>query len=76
MSTREAIESTLALYTWDGSRWLREQASSVDPSRHTVSATPNRLGLWAVLGETHRVILPVVWSPVAGARSRGDAEEG
>ena len=55
-----AIESRLALYAWDGSQWVREPSSLLDASANTVWATPSHLGLFAVLGETHSVFLPVV----------------
>jgi hypothetical protein len=55
-----ASESTLALYAWDGSQWVQEPSSVLDTSANTVSATPNHLGMFAVLGETHRLFLPVV----------------
>jgi hypothetical protein len=54
-----AIADTLALYSWDGNRWVQEPSSRVDPSTHTITATPHQIGLWAVLGETHRWFLPI-----------------
>lgn len=53
-----AKENTLALYRWDGSRWVKEPTSTVNTSANTVTASPNRFGLWAVLGQTHRTYLP------------------
>ncbi len=55
-----AIESTLALYSWDGSQWVRESSSTVDTDANTITAQPNHFSLWAVLGETRRVYLPLV----------------
>jgi hypothetical protein len=55
-----AIESTLALYYWNGSQWVQEASSVVDIANNTVIAAPNHLSLWAVLGETRRVYLPLV----------------
>jgi len=55
-----AIEHTLALYNWDGARWVREPTSVVNLEANTVTAMPNHFGLWAVLGETRRMFLPVV----------------
>ena len=55
-----AIEDTLALYAWDGSQWTRESTSTVDTEANTVTAAPDHFGLWAVLGETWRMYLPVV----------------
>ncbi|MGB9872429.1 MAG: peptide ABC transporter substrate-binding protein [Anaerolineae bacterium] len=55
-----AIENTLALYYWDGSTWVKEPSSVVDTVNNTVMATPNHFSLWAVLGETKRIYLPLV----------------
>ncbi|OQA91271.1 MAG: LVIVD repeat protein [Chloroflexi bacterium ADurb.Bin222] len=55
-----AIESTLALYGWDGSAWVREPSSVLDAGTNTITAAPNHLGLFAVLGNTLRLTLPVV----------------
>jgi hypothetical protein len=55
-----AIEDTLALYAWDGSQWVKEPGSVVDPVAKTVTASPDHLSLWAVLGETRWVFLPLV----------------
>jgi len=55
-----AIESTLALYSWDGSAWVREPTSVLDAGTNTITAAPNHLGLFAVLGNTLRLTLPVV----------------
>jgi hypothetical protein len=55
-----AIESTLALYYWDGNQWVQEPSSVLDTAANTVTAYPNHFSLWAVLGETKRVYLPLV----------------
>jgi hypothetical protein len=55
-----AIENTLALYAWDGSRWVQEPTSVVDASNNTLIAMPSHLGLWAILGETWQQGLPLV----------------
>ena len=55
-----AIEDTLALYYWDGGQWVKEPSSQVDTVHNTVTATPNHMSLWAVLGESKRVFLPLV----------------
>ncbi|NJN94458.1 MAG: hypothetical protein HC875_10380 [Anaerolineales bacterium] len=56
-----AIEDTLALYYWNGSQWLKEASSAVDPAGNTVTAQPNHWAtLWAVLGETRRTFLPII----------------
>ena len=54
-------ENTLALYSWDGSHWIKEPSSVVDGAANTVSAMPTHFSLWAVLGETDRVYLPVMF---------------
>jgi hypothetical protein len=53
-------ESTLALYYWDGSAWVKEPSSVVDLGGNTVTATPGHFSVWAVLGEVRRVYLPLV----------------
>lgn len=53
------VESTLALYTWDGSQWLREPTSVVDPLANTITATPDHFSAWMILGETHRMHFPL-----------------
>jgi hypothetical protein len=53
------IENTLALYNWDGISWVKEATSTLDPVNNLITATPNHLSLWAVLGETNRVFLPL-----------------
>ena len=54
------IENTLAFYYWNGSSWVKEPSSVVDTVGNTVRATPNHFSLWAVLGETRRIYLPLV----------------
>jgi hypothetical protein len=55
-----AIESTLTLYSWNGSQWAEETTSVVDMVNNAVTATPNHFSTWAVLGETNRSYLPLV----------------
>ena len=55
-----AIEDRLALYSWDGLQWIKEPSSVVDTANNFVTATLDHFGLWAVLGETNRVFLPLV----------------
>jgi hypothetical protein len=55
-----AIENTLALYAWDGRLWMKEPSSKVNPMTNTITAMPDHLSLWTVLGETRRVSLPLV----------------
>jgi hypothetical protein len=61
-----AIESTLALYYWDETQWVREPTSTVDTVNHTVAATPDHFSLWAVLGDTRRIFLPTILRRGAG----------
>ncbi len=56
------IESGLALYAWhpDVCSWV-EQASSLDSGSQTVTATGvQRLGLFALRGETNTIFLPLM----------------
>jgi hypothetical protein len=57
-----ADENTLAFYYWDGnsSQWVQE-STSLDMVARTVTATPDHLSIWAVLGEAHRVFLPILF---------------
>lgn len=55
-----AIESTLALYWWDGSQWVREPSSVVDTVNNILTATPNHFSLWSVLGSTLRSYIPFI----------------
>jgi peptide/nickel transport system substrate-binding protein len=55
-----ASEETLAFYHWNAGRWELEPSSQVDTVADTVTATPDHLSLWAVLGETHRLFLPAI----------------
>jgi Tol biopolymer transport system component len=55
-----AIESSLRLYWQDGDQWLPEPTSHVSSAENRLTATPSHMTLFAVLGETDRVYLPVV----------------
>ena len=55
-----AIEPTLGVYAWDSNQWLRESSSALDVCANTITTTLSHLGLFAVVGETHRVFLPVL----------------
>jgi hypothetical protein len=55
-----AIESTLALYVWDGAQWAKAPGSVVNTSADTITATTTHVGLFSVLGETRRIYAPVV----------------
>jgi len=53
-------ESTLALYWWDGDSWSQQGiVSSVDTAANRVTAQVDHFSLFTVLGETHRVFLPL-----------------
>jgi hypothetical protein len=54
------VESTLAFYYWSGSQWVRDPSSSLDMDHHVITTHTARITLWAVLGETRRVFLPVI----------------
>jgi hypothetical protein len=68
-----AIEDSLALYSRDGDRWVKDPYSTVTTGTIVLSGTnvvfsdlnivvanPDHFSLWAVLGETRRVFLPSV----------------
>jgi hypothetical protein len=57
---RGVSEPTLALYWWNGNRWVRESSSLVNTTTHRLAATPDHMTLFALLGETKRVYLPVI----------------
>lgn len=52
-------EAHLALYSWDGGQWVKEETSVVDTEANTVAATPGHFSLWVVLSEWY-VYLPMV----------------
>jgi Leucine-rich repeat (LRR) protein len=63
LAYNRAIESTLALYLWDGTAWVQEPTSQLDAAADTVTATPNRFCTWAVLGEAmpgRKLYLPLL----------------
>jgi hypothetical protein len=55
-----AIEGTLALYEWNGTAWVKEPSSAVNPTTNTLTAQPTHFSLWAALAETQRTYLPIV----------------
>lgn len=57
------LEQTLALYFWDGRKWQSEPSSLVNPETNVLTASPDRLGTWAIFGETRRTFLPGVVRP-------------
>jgi len=55
------FEDSLALYWWNGSEWVAEPTSVLDEENNTVTATPEHLGNFAVLGiPKTTVYLPLV----------------
>lgn len=57
-----AIEASLGIYWWDeaSSEWTQHGiTSTVDPAADLVFATVNHLSTFSVLGETHRVFIPL-----------------
>jgi len=55
-----AIDATLALYRWTGTAWTSAVGSQVNIAAGTVTASPDEVGTFAVMGETRRVSLPLV----------------
>ena len=55
-----AMEATLGVYWWDGGRWILEPSSSVNSAANQVTAMPDHMPPFAVLGETSRVYLPLI----------------
>lgn len=59
--TGPAIEDTLGLYWWHASAWSQQGiTSSVNITDNLVTAQADHLSLFAVLGETQRLFLPLV----------------
>jgi hypothetical protein len=55
------IEGTLGLYWWTGSAWSQQGISStVNITNNVVTAQVDHFSLFGILGETHRVYLPLV----------------
>jgi hypothetical protein len=55
-----AVADTPALYYWDGSAWVKEPSSALDQQARTVTATSKRLGLWALMGDARRAMVPIL----------------
>ena len=47
---------SMALYYWEDNGCVREPTSAADAAANTITATPDRLGLWAALTEARRMI--------------------
>jgi hypothetical protein len=54
-----AIEESLQLTFREDTGWLPEPTSQVHVQANAVTALPQRLGWWSVLGETRRACLPL-----------------
>ncbi len=54
------IESSLALYWWDGAQWARDLSGSLEIDLNRLTAHPSRVGLFALLSETMRVFAPLL----------------
>ena len=55
-----AVADTPALYYWDGSAWVKEPSSVLDQTARTVTATSKRFGIWALMGDPRRALLPIL----------------
>jgi hypothetical protein len=55
-----AVADTPALYYWDGSAWVKEHSSVLDQTARTVTAASKRLGVWALMGDPRRALLPIL----------------
>jgi hypothetical protein len=55
-----AVVNTPVLYYWNGSAWVKEPSSVLDQTARTVTATSKRLGIWAVMGDARRTLLPIL----------------
>jgi hypothetical protein len=54
-------ENTIALYYWDGIEWVKEPTSTLDTANNLVSATPNVLGQWTIMGtNSWQIYLPTI----------------
>jgi hypothetical protein len=53
-------EERLALYAWDGSRWLREPAGQIDRDANMLTVTLSHTSRFAVFGTSLDQFLPVV----------------
>ncbi len=51
-----AMEKSLGLYYWNGDNWVNEPSAVVDPVQNKITATPDHLAYWAVLGEPYKFI--------------------
>lgn len=56
------MENTLALYYWDGSKWVLDGNSRLDPAANTITTHSRHLGEWLVMGTEWKakVFIPFV----------------
>ena len=54
-----AKEESLSLYGWNGSRWFVESTSSTDTTNKRITASPDHMSLFAVIGEMEQIFLPM-----------------
>ena len=53
-------EMTVAWYYWDGSAWVYEPTSKVDPVNNIITAKPGHFSQWAVFAGPQHLYLPIV----------------
>ncbi len=62
-----AVESSLRLYRLEGSSWVTQGiTSTLSVAGNLLTAIIDRLGRFAALAETNRVIMPVAFKALAG----------
>ena len=56
------IENSFQQHYWNGEYWSPEPTSEIITNGETITiqSTPNHFSLWAVYGETNRVMLPLI----------------
>lgn len=57
-------ERILALYSWNGSTWIKEPTSTVDVDANTITATPTHFSLWAALIDGNSSLFWPVYLPI------------
>ncbi|HJZ48539.1 MAG TPA: hypothetical protein VKE41_15290 [Roseiflexaceae bacterium] len=55
-----ATAGSPALYYLDSGVWAKQTTSTLDQTGRTVTATSPRLGIWALMGEAKRALLPAM----------------
>ena len=54
------LEDALALYYWNGNRWVMDDTSSVDVTTNTITAHPTHCSIWAVMGQARPLYLSLM----------------